>query len=580
MLFRSAGAGLVREAPLRMGVVAARGALDGFVPVLGALLMKLVIDGATGAARLGATGFALATAAWLLTMMAQYGMVAVATYQIEMAGEKTTRALSMRLVDKALSLQGLAVFEAKGFQETSQWLNWVDAPVRSFIYQASDLLKSAVQFAAVFAIFSGLEFWVPLALALSVLPGMLTASRNAEKKSAEDQKEREFERQAHYFRGVALFPESAKELRIFSFDRLFRKKNDELFRGIEATKAAFHKRTVRAELLGSSSRILAAGLVFMLMASRARRGELSAGSLAMYLQAIFQFSASLLAMVNTWTYMRTSYDFFSRYFGFMATADSLDLSRSTAALAAPLESICFENVSFGYPGGPRVLEGVSFTLGRGDSLALVGENGAGKSTIVKLMARLYDPDEGTIYANGRDIRELEPAAYRARISAIFQDYQKYELSLAENVFAGERVRPLAEAELPELLRDDALRSLPEGEDTVLGSRLGGRELSGGQWQRVAILRGLAKEHDLLLVDEPTASIDPIEEAAVFRSLLAAKSSMSLLVTHRLGSIRQATRILVLKAGRVLAEGDHKTLLGSSSYYAGLYDSQASMYREA
>lgn len=576
-----------RADPLRMPLVLLVALADGFVPVLGLLLMRAVVDlvvsgdlvtgglSGTGGFRLG-----LLSAAWLATMVGQYSLSTLSEYLAERTSQRAALVLSERIMDKGLSFEGLAHFEDPAYHDLTGWVNYVFNPVNALVYQSADLVKHAFQFVSVAAVFAALDWWIPLALALSVVPGAIASLRNADARARLEEELKKLDRRVMYLRGRALSSQSVKELRLFSFDRLFRRKAYEAFRETDESNTALARRNFGRQLGATAFRVAAAGGVFLYLASRVRAGAVSAGSLALFLQAIFQFSSSVLMIVMVWSYTRTAADFFSRYLAYTALGDTLDLSRSTRVLEGPLRELRFEDVSFAYPSGAKALDGVSFTLREGDSLALVGENGAGKSTIVKLVARFYDPGSGRVLANGVDLRELEPRAWRERLSAAFQDFCKFELSLAENVFAdGAGTRSLATERLPDLLGGPFLSTLPEGENTALGTEFGGRDLSGGQWQRVAILRAFAKRHELLMVDEPTASIDPLEEAAVFRAILARESRMTLLVTHRLGSIRQATRVLVLKAGRVVAEGAHDELLESDAYYAALWNSQAELYRE-
>lgn len=211
----------------------------------------------------------------------------------------------------------------------------------------------------------------------------------------------------------------------------------------------------------------------------------------------------------------------------------------------------------------------------------MGENGAGKTTLIKLLARFYDPNSGEILVNGINIKELDIDEYQKAISAVFQDYMKYYISAEENISAGKSKN--LNLNKAEGLKEDKLKvdlkfifNLPEKEKTIVGTYFGGTEISGGQWQRLAIARGLNKEHSLLLVDEPTASIDPIQEREIYKSILT-KKEMTLLVTHRLGSIRMADRIFVLREGKLIAEGNHEKLMDSCKYYNKLYSSQADMY---
>lgn len=227
---------------------------------------------------------------------------------------------------------------------------------------------------------------------------------------------------------------------------------------------------------------------------------------------------------------------------------------------------------------------VSFVLHPGETVALVGENGAGKTTLVKLLTRLYDPTAGSILVDGVDLRELNLDTWRRQIAVVFQDFGRYSLTLAENVALGDiealddnsqrTLTAFKKAGLTELLE-----KFPQKEDTPLGKQFGGTELSGGEWQKLALARAFFREKaQLLILDEPTAALDPRSEYEVYRRFVElAQGKTTLLITHRLASVRMADRILVLKAGRLIEQGTHQELLQSGGEYATLWNMQVQQY---
>ncbi len=227
---------------------------------------------------------------------------------------------------------------------------------------------------------------------------------------------------------------------------------------------------------------------------------------------------------------------------------------------------------------------LSFTLRAGEVLALVGENGAGKTTLVKLLARLYDPDEGRILLDGRDLREYDLAGLRSRIGVIFQDFVRYHLTAAENIAVGriealeDRERIAAAAERS--LAAEVIDRLPQGYDQLIGKRFKtGMELSGGEWQKIAIARAYMRDADVLILDEPTAALDARAEFEVFQRFAElSRGRTAVLISHRFSTVRRADRILVLVEGEIEAAGTHAELIAQGGRYAELFDLQAAGFR--
>jgi ATP-binding cassette subfamily B protein len=258
------------------------------------------------------------------------------------------------------------------------------------------------------------------------------------------------------------------------------------------------------------------------------------------------------------------------------------------ALPAPRpvrEGFEFRDVSFAYPGISRlVLSGVSFRLERGERLALVGENGQGKTTIVKLLTRLYDPIGGQIFLDGVDLREYALEDLWKEIGVIFQDFMRYDMSAAENIAIGRiedrdnifRLRSAAQKSLAE----QVIRKLPKGYEQVLGRRFeGGLDLSGGEWQKMALARAYLRDAQLLILDEPTAALDAKSEHEVFQRFAElTQGKMALLISHRFSTVKMADRILVLENGRIAEQGPHDQLLLRGGRYAEMFELQAASYR--
>jgi ATP-binding cassette subfamily B protein len=399
----------------------------------------------------------------------------------------------------------------------------------------------------------------------------------------------------------------AKELRVFGVTGPLRDRHRELARRINAGTA---RAALLGGLLGVAGWLLFAGAFvagIAVVVVRAAHGTASVGEVVLAVtlvqRAQLQVGQAAAAIGQLLTTVRTArrllwledYAGAERAGAVRAGAVAAAVGRPAASRGLPpavlKDGITLREVSFGYPpDGGTVLDGVDVHLPAGAAVALVGENGAGKTTLVKLLTGMYQPTGGQVLLDGVPLADIDLAAWRERTAATFQDFVRFELLAGEAVGVGDLARMSQPAALASALeRADATSvaaSLPEGLDTRLGrSFTGGQELSGGQWQRLALARGMMRDLPLLLIlDEPTASLDAITEAALFerylsaRQLAAQSGAITLLVSHRFSTVRMADLIIVLDEGRIVASGDHASLVRAGGLYAELYELQARAYR--
>jgi ATP-binding cassette subfamily B protein len=318
--------------------------------------------------------------------------------------------------------------------------------------------------------------------------------------------------------------------------------------------------------------------------------------MTLYLVAFRQGQQSFQAVLSALGGMYEDTLYMANLFDYFAIATEDRKAIGPVAVVRAEEGIRFEGVGFKYPGGAGAagqgaseekwaLRGVDVFVPKGQSLALVGENGAGKTTFIKLLAGLYDPTEGRVLLDGRDVRAWDQRELRARIGVIFQDFNEYQLALRENVAFGSVDHLDNELRVGRAVDQggakDLVATLAGGLDTQLGRWFaGGVELSGGQWQKVALARAFMREEaDILILDEPTAALDAEAEHAVFQRFRAlAAGRTTILISHRFPTVRMADRILVLEAGRVIEDGSHAELLAAGRRYAHLFGLQAAGYR--
>lgn len=325
---------------------------------------------------------------------------------------------------------------------------------------------------------------------------------------------------------------------------------------------------------------------YAFMAQDAARGALTLGSMVLYVAAFRQGQQAFQSILSAIGGMYEDNLYMSNLFAYLGTP--IEPRRALPAPSPPPaaeEGLRFESVGFRYPGKDAwALRGLDLFVPRGQSLAIVGHNGAGKTTFIKLLTRLYEPTEGRILLDGKDLREWDEEALRKRVGVVFQDYNQYQLKVRDNVGLGSVEHRDEEDRLQRAVERggaaEVVAGLKEGMDTQLGRWFkDGAELSGGQWQKIALARAFMREEaDILVLDEPTAALDAEAEHAVFERFKGlAEGRTSILISHRFPTVRMADRILVLEGGRILEQGSHADLLALGGRYAHLFSLQAQGY---
>ena len=327
-------------------------------------------------------------------------------------------------------------------------------------------------------------------------------------------------------------------------------------------------------------------LAYAFVAVRGVAGSIDPGGVVLVIGAFAAVAGTLGQISSTFVAVDQHTTFLDDYFSFLA----IDPLLPVPALPHPvptgqIRTIEFENVGFKYPGASDpALRGFNLQVRAGELIALVGENGAGKSTLVKLLLRFYDADEGSVRVGGVDLRNVDPNDLRRRIGVLFQDYPSYELTVRENVAMGRPDLPGDDERVMEALRRSRsewlVRKMPKGLDARVGRLFeGGHDLSGGEWQRLALARIMYRDADVWILDEPTSSLDPEAEAGIFAELKEnLKGRIGIVISHRFSTVRIADRIAVIDDGRVTELGTHEELLAANGRYANLFEIQAAGYR--
>jgi ATP-binding cassette subfamily B protein len=395
-----------------------------------------------------------------------------------------------------------------------------------------------------------------------------------------------------YLRYVGASDVSAKEIKLFDLSDFLVGRYDRLSREFyDANKTLAVRRSVVSTALAAVGTLgyYGAYVVIIYLTVTGHRGPAGVFTIGVltFLTGSFRQSRDLIQ--RTLLSLSQVYEqslYLDDLFSFLALEPRIRSAPKARPVPAPIrEGFVFENVGFRYPGSERwAVRGLDFALRPGERVALVGENGAGKTTLVKLLARLYDPSEGRILLDGVDLREYDVASLRRNVGVIFQDFVRYDFVLRENIAVGsieQRENQSAiESAASRSLADSVAGRLAGRYDQMLGRRFeGGVDLSGGEWQKVALARAYLREAQLLILDEPTAALDARAEYEVFlrfSELTAGK--MAVLISHRFSTVRMADRILVLKGGELLEHGTHEELLAHRGLYAELFQLQAAGYR--
>ena len=394
-------------------------------------------------------------------------------------------------------------------------------------------------------------------------------------------------RELDYVRLLGASIQSAKEVKIYGLGEYLTERYRRLAERFYAENRSLALR--RAGLGGLLNMVGTGGYyaAYAIILGRTLTGSLSIGDLTFLAGSFAQSRGLIEGLFRRITDISEQALYLQDLYEFFAMKPSIE-APGKVWLPAPRpirEGFEFQDVSFAYPGSGRVaVERVSFRLGVGERIALIGENGAGKTTLVKLLARLYEPSAGRILLDGRDLREYDPVDLRREIGVIFQDYMKYDMKAFENIGVG-RIEQMAESARIEQaavksLADQVIGTLPGGYEAMLGRRFeGGADLSAGQWQKIALARAYMRDAQLVILDEPTASLDARAEYEVFQRFSElTRGKMAVLISHRFSTVRMADRILVLDNGRIVEEGSHGELVARGGRYAELFELQAAGYR--
>jgi ATP-binding cassette subfamily B protein len=480
-----------------------------------------------------------------------------------------------------------------GHFDNSDWHDRLARAKRDVSWRPGDLTWSVLGLSGNFVtillmagILASLDWTLVLLALVAAVLSLLLERRNTVRMYEYFYRETPEEREREYLGNLLVEPKSTKEIRAYVLsDHLLarhRKLGEELLvKRTEMYRAGANTSMITGLVTGTSL-----ALAYAFVAWRGVQGEIDAGGIVLVIGAFGAVSSTLGSISSTFVAVDQHTTFLDDYFSFLAIEPLIPTPTDPQAVPHRLEQgIEFRDVTFQYPGGHApAVDGFDLHIRDGELLALVGENGAGKSTFVKLLLRFYDPDRGSVRIGGVDLRDIPPTVLRQRIGVLFQDFATYELTVRDNVRMGRADAEHDDARVERALRDaraDALvKKLPAGLDSRTGRLFeGGHDLSGGEWQRLAVARIMYRDADVWILDEPTSALDPEAEAAVFAELKAnLKGRIGIVISHRFSTVRIADRIAVIDDGRVQELGTHEELLAAKGRYARLFELQAAGYR--
>lgn len=500
-------------------------------------------------------------------------------------GDKFANESSVRLMQHAGSLD-LAQFEDADFYDKLERARRQTVRRTTLMTQVLSQFQSIITIGFLAAALVAFNPWLILLIMVAVVPAFLGESHFNERSYSLNTQWTPERRELDYFRFIGASDETAKEVKIFGLSDFLVKH----FSKIADNYYMANRRVAidRARWGSVFATIGTAGYygAYIMIIVQTVNGQISIGDLTFLAGSFSRLRSLLENVLNQFSSMAEGALYLQDFFDFFEMKPLIAVNENSLAVPQPIQrGFTFENVGFKYPNTDIwAVRNLSFTLHAGEKLALVGENGAGKTTIIKLLTRLYDPNEGRILLDGYDLKEYNPAELREAIGVIFQDFVRYQMNASTNIAVGKIEEKDNRLRVDDAayrgMADQVISKLPQGYEQMIGRRFAeGVNLSGGEWQKIAISRAYMRDAQLLVLDEPTAALDARAEYEVFRrfaDLTEGKSAV--LISHRFSTVRMADRILVLEKGGLLEIGTHEELLIKGGKYAELFDLQAQGYR--
>ena len=558
------------------------------IPVSILYIGKLIIDQVVQLSREHDTNHAylwqLVAVEFALAILSD-GLGRASTLIDSLLGDLFSNYTSIKIMEHAATLD-LEQFEDSNFYDKLERARQQTIGRTILLSQVLSQLQDLITMAFLAAGLIVFNPWLIVLLFVAVLPSFMGEAYFNDRTYSLSRRQTPERRELDYVRYIGASDETAKEVKLFNLsgfliDR-FKQLSQKFY--LDNKKLAINRSLwgIAFSLFGTLGYYAA----YVYIIYKTIEGKISIGDLTFLAGSFRQLRSLLDGILSRFTSVSQGAIYLKDFFDFFEIQPTIIPSSRSLPFPSPIkEGFVFENVSFKYVNSENwANRHLNFTLPAGEKLALVGENGAGKTTLVKLLARLYDPTEGRILLDGHDLREYNLAELRKNVGVIFQDYIRYQMTVSQNIAVGnideKENRELIVQSARKSLADRLVQKLSGKYDQALGKRFNqGVELSGGEWQKIALARAYMKEAQLLILDEPTSALDARAEYEVFQRFAElTKGKTAVLISHRFSTVRMADRILVLDRGELLEIGSHEELLNKGGRYAELFKLQAMGYQ--
>ncbi len=565
--------------------------IQGALPLLTLYLMKLIIDAVTFSVGAPDRVAAFRHVALLIGFAAGAAILnALCQLVVSLVREAQTLTVTDHMYD---ILHAKSIEVDLEYYESPQYFDTLHRAQQEGPYRPTHIInglmglgRSGISLVAMAGLLISFHWGVAVVLFAAAVPGVLVRVKYSGTMFNWQRQQTQAQRKANYFNWILTGDTHAKEIRLFNLGDLFRHRFGDLRKKLRSERLEITRKRSLADLVAQVSATIAVFGSFGFIAYRTVQGLITLGDMVMYFGAFQRGLGYLREMLGGLADLYENNLFLSNLYEFLDLEPKVKEPMHPVSVPRPMrEGISFEHVSFTYPANnKKVHEDVSLSNEPGEVVALVGENGSGKTTFIKLLCRLYDPVEGTITLDGIDLRQFRTSDLRREIGVIFQDYARYHLTARENIWLGNTDLTPGHQRIAETASytgvDDLIMRLPKGYDTPLGKWFeDGEELSIGEWQKIALTRAFLRDARIMVLDEPTSSLDAKTEYNVFKKfgqLLNGRSAI--LISHRFSTVRMADTIYVFHEGRVIENGTHEQLLKLGGKYAHLFERQAQHYR--